>query len=101
MAGSHIDIAPTLIELCAPKGTPYFALGHDMLHESLPALGIGRNYAVDGSFIWNVTSPSTSPEVVPGVTPRGEAPDAEALRAMHGAMHGIAWWRIKKGAVIP
>jgi len=30
-AGSHLDIIPTLIELVAPKGTIYSALGHDML----------------------------------------------------------------------
>lgn len=31
--GSHMDISATIMELISPKGTQYFALGKDVLHE--------------------------------------------------------------------
>jgi len=96
-AGSHIDIAPTLIGLCAPQGATYASLGHDLLREPGAVPGIGRNHAVTNAFVAGL-SPGSSPAPLPGDRCPGERPDLDALRRMHAAVHGIGWWRIQVGA---
>ncbi|NLF18048.1 MAG: LTA synthase family protein [Lentisphaerae bacterium] len=101
MAGSHVDIAPTLIELCAPEGTPYVALGRNMLKNGVPAMGIGRDYVVDGSVIWSANAATPAAEAVPWLTEPMVPPGRAPLTPVHRAFHGIAWWRIKRGADLP
>lgn len=47
--GGHIDIIPTIIELIAPKGTPYFSLGKDVLNEQ--NLGISDAFWINSKVI--------------------------------------------------
>lgn len=103
IAGSHIDMVPTLIELCAPPGTPYFALGRDMLQPGIPPFGFGNRGMVDGAFVASASPTSQSPfERIAGIlgadSPVHEPAD---LMPLSNALHGIAWWRIMKGPVLP
>src|SRR5207253_10943577 len=43
IAGSHLDIVPTLINLAAPRGFEYHAFGRDLFDESQLQAGYGCN----------------------------------------------------------
>jgi hypothetical protein len=42
LAGSHLDIAPTLINLVAPDGFAYHSFGRDLFDATKPQAGFGR-----------------------------------------------------------
>src|SRR5205814_2311392 len=46
IAGSHLDIVPTLIDLAAPKVFEYHAFGRDLFDQSQPQAGYGCNAVV-------------------------------------------------------
>ena len=96
VAGSHLDLGPTLIELAAPAGTTYCALGRDLLAPAPHFLGIGRNKVIGPNFLVDV---SAEPQVLPlhgGLPP--ELPwTAAELQDLHHAYLGVAWWRIMTG----
>lgn len=97
MTGSHMDIGPTLVELAAPRGTVYHALGGNMLAKRNTPLGTGRGYVVGPDFLWCVLSMDHPPSPLPDVPENAAPPKMMDLRAYHDAMHGIAWWRISHG----
>src|SRR5438128_1882258 len=41
LAGSHLDVLPTLIDLAAPSGFVYHAFGRDLLDQSQTQVGFG------------------------------------------------------------
>ncbi|MHC4507321.1 MAG: LTA synthase family protein, partial [Planctomycetota bacterium] len=53
-AGSHVDIAPTLIELSAPQGFEYHAAGRSVLDPGTRGLGVGSGTAVGPGFMVDV-----------------------------------------------
>ena len=96
-AGSHIDIAPTLIELTAPRGFPYYALGSNMLDRKRPPLGLGRDLVIGPGFLADVYAAAPRFYPLPGKELPQQSPDMQRLRALHHAVHGIGWWRITQG----
>ncbi len=44
--GSHVDIAPTLIELCAPAGFNYRSLGKNLLDPKAAKHGVGTDFVI-------------------------------------------------------
>ncbi|MBQ5745975.1 MAG: sulfatase-like hydrolase/transferase, partial [Selenomonadales bacterium] len=93
-AGSHINILPTLIELCAPKGFEYTSVGTSLTKGS----NIGYSY---GYWI-------TAEEM--GYTDRAEEREAiDPTRAVKKSIpwetiereivrgRSVSWWRIEKG----
>lgn len=91
IAGSHLDIAPTLIELAAPKGFEYYSMGKNLLAENLHPPSFGVAWTITPGFILegqNIMAIGNSP--IP-------APSVERLLSLHRAYHGIGWWRIMKG----
>ncbi len=99
-AGSHIDIAPTLIELVAPRGFSYFALGSNILDRKRPPLGFGRDLVIGPGFLAEAyaTAPRFYPQ--PGKELPHQLPDMQNLRALHHNLHGIGWWRITQGPLL-
>jgi phosphoglycerol transferase MdoB-like AlkP superfamily enzyme len=100
VAGSHIDIGPTLIELVAPKSFPYYSLGHNLLEQRKPFLGVRRGTVIGADFIADValtrtvypTAGKREPEVLPSM---------EELTKVHNAVHGVSWWIIRNGSALP
>jgi phosphoglycerol transferase MdoB-like AlkP superfamily enzyme len=100
VAGSHIDIGPTLIELAAPQGFPYHSLGHNLLEQRQTFLGVGKEKVIGADFIADVVNPRAlyplsgkrRPEVLPSM---------EELTRYHNAVHGVSWWIIRNGPVLP
>ena len=101
MAGSHLDIAPTLVELAAPAGFQYHSMGANLLDPQRVQLGFGsRNIVIGPQFIFEVDRPS---EVfpLPGCTLPGDSLNTSKLRDNYLAFHGLGWWRIMKGEEFP
>jgi phosphoglycerol transferase MdoB-like AlkP superfamily enzyme len=96
VAGSHIDIAPTLIELTAPKGFTYYAVGQDLLMPRKEFLGIGWYRVISKDFILYVSGP---PKFfpLPGRELPKDLPDMNELKSKFDRLYGIGWWRVKKG----
>jgi hypothetical protein len=97
MAGSHLDIIPPLVELSAPKGFRYHTMGKDLLNRESRTLAVGRNLLVEPSFLLDI---SKTPRIVQLEGAAPEVPDAAVteMKRYHDELHGIAWWRIMKGA---
>jgi len=94
--GSHIDIGPTLIELSAPKGFPYYALGRNLLVPRVGAKGIGFGKVIGRDYIADVSgTPVLHP--IPGRALPEKRPDLNELKTMVNNYNGIGWWRVKRG----
>lgn len=69
IAGSHLDLGATLIELVAPKGFVYYALGDNLLAKRKFNVGIGRDKVITPNFIASTSSQDimslTSTQLVP------------------------------------
>jgi phosphoglycerol transferase MdoB-like AlkP superfamily enzyme len=92
--GCHLDILPTLIDLAAPAGFRYHALGRDLLRDP-PAPGLGREAAI---------TPHTLVEWSgPGAIDRDREPDVDpaTLHQRYEDLCGISWWRIMRGNRLP
>lgn len=93
--GSHIDIAPTLIELAAPKGFPYYAIGRNLLGSRPNRFGISKDYIISSQFLFEVYSGSFHP--LPGKPLPDSLPDPGRLKLLHHRQSGVAWWRVMRG----
>ncbi len=100
IAGSHIDIAPTLIELAAPRGFSYYALGNNILDRKHQPLGIGRDLVIGPGFLADVYAASPRFYPLPGRELPRSLPDMKLLRSLHHDIHGIGWWRITQGNLL-
>jgi len=126
VAGSHIDIGPTLVELAAPRGFEYYSLGRDLLrargkpgaapspaeggraHQTarpaaeywLARLGVGRRRVVTADFVVDASDPPSA-QPAPGGSGAVPAPaELAELKRFHDCLHAVAWWRIMKGNLI-
>lgn len=100
VAGGHLDIGPTLIELAAPQGFKYASVGSNLLEPKERFLGVGRGKVVGADFMAEISSP---PKIFPleeGKPPL-PLPPLDELSLIHNAFHGVSWWRIREGSVLP
>jgi phosphoglycerol transferase MdoB-like AlkP superfamily enzyme len=95
IAGSHIDIVPTLVELAASPGFVYHSFGRNLLDGRQPQVGYGNRAVL-------------TPEVILDVSPQGQVQDwqghpahdrvpANELRLRYQQLHALSWWRVMKG----
>lgn len=76
IAGSHIDIAPTLLEYFAPEGFSYHSMGDNLLDPDSRHIGLGAGVVITpGNKIW----------------------EASEKDDVYNAFHAIGWWRIMQG----
>lgn len=99
-AGSHIDIAPTLIELVTDKGTPYPAFGKNLLHTPSPSVGLGWQYIMGENYIANDADEYGVFALAGGERP-SDTPELIGKRKYYNALRALSWQRIKKGANLP
>lgn len=95
-AGSQIDIIPTVLDLIAPKGFSYEALGK--------SLAAGNDRGVNYGF-WitrdAIGKSDTDPLVPEGLDGSEGAPiDDGAMQNYINAIRSISWWRPKYGATL-
>jgi phosphoglycerol transferase MdoB-like AlkP superfamily enzyme len=94
LAGSHLDILPTLVDLSAPKGFEYHAFGRDLFDFSQPQLGFGCNAAIGPDFVLRIHQPTHVEDL------RGQP--ASDVNGREMALHyrrlsALGWWRVMKG----
>jgi hypothetical protein len=94
LAGSHLDVLPTLIDLAAPPGFIYHAFGHDLLDQSQPQVGFGVNAVIGPDFILEIHDPAHV-ENLHG-QPAANV-DGKTLALRYRQLHGLGWWRAMKG----
>lgn len=97
--GSHLDIAPTLVELCAPMGFTYQSLGENLL-AATRGLGFGVNSVVGPDFIADMGGEQVIFHPLPDRPLPAILPDGEQLRQLHRAWHGLGWWRLMHGNLL-
>jgi phosphoglycerol transferase MdoB-like AlkP superfamily enzyme len=97
VTGSHIDIGTTLIELAAPRGFQYHALGKNMLDPHQRPLGIGGNVIIGPNFIVDIEGARKIYPLPDRKLPRNHPEVAQMIR-LYNDLHGIAWWRIMRGS---
>ncbi len=95
-AGSHLDIAPTLIELAAPRGFAYYSFGQDLLARDRRQMGIGWWNIIGPDYLFSVAAAQLFP--LPGRTlPAAGLPNAADLMSQYNAYYGLAWVRVSRG----
>jgi phosphoglycerol transferase MdoB-like AlkP superfamily enzyme len=94
LAGSHLDIVPTLINLAAPHGFEYHAFGRDLLVETQPQIGYGCNAVIGPDFILKINDPGHV-EDLHGQS-KNDVPGKE-LALHYRQLHALGWWRAMKG----
>lgn len=97
-AGSQIDVVPTLVELIAPTGFTYEALGKSLTRGNRQ----GVNYLlwVTRGAIGLADVRPLQPEPLHGEGPP-PAIDEAAMTDYIDAIRAVSWWRAKYGAQIP
>jgi phosphoglycerol transferase MdoB-like AlkP superfamily enzyme len=94
LGGSHLDVLPTLINLAAPRGFIYHALGHDLLDQSQPQIGFGVNAVIGPDFILKINDPAHVEDL--HGRPAADV-DGEGLALRYRQLHALGWWRAMKG----
>src|ERR1700731_958952 len=94
LAGSLLDVLPTLINLAAPSGFAYHAFGHDLLDQSQRQVGYGCNAVISPDFILKINDPVHVEDLHGG--PAGDA-DGKELALRYRQLHALGWWRAVKG----
>ena len=95
-AGSQIDIGPTLIELIAPKGFEYYAVGASLSRDNRQ--GVNYGFWITRDFIGEADRVPLEPVQIEGSQGRGF--DQAALQRYIDTVRSVSWWRPKYGPVL-
>lgn len=93
VCGAHINIAPTLIELIAPKGFKYYSLGESLTKKN--GLGVNQEIWVYGNYIGRNSYDSY--EYLPFGINAELQPNLDKVKTTIDAVQGLSWWRVKNG----
>ena len=96
--GSHIDIAPTLIELAAPKGFPYYSFGRNLLARETGRMGIGWWKVIGRDYIADLSSGQIYP-LHDRALPK-DVPEVSKLKTLINNYYGLAWLRVSQGSLV-
>jgi len=96
MAGSHLDVIPTLVELAAPAGFTYHAVGKDLFAPASRTIAVGKDLALEPHMLLDLHD-QPRPVGVPGARGPVTPEIIGYMKRYHDVLHGIAWWRIMKG----
>ncbi|HKC50327.1 MAG TPA: LTA synthase family protein [Myxococcota bacterium] len=99
LAGSHLDIVPTLVDLVAPEGFRYDSFGRDLLDPAQSQVGYGNDTVITPDFVFDVRRPSHV-EDLQGGAPAVAVPTADLSRKYRQLL-GLGWWRAERGSAWP
>jgi phosphoglycerol transferase MdoB-like AlkP superfamily enzyme len=94
-AGSHLQIAPTLVELVAPAGTPYASLLPSLTEAA--AFGYHRDAWISADAVAWASPARPSPGFVETARTLAEQ---RAARETYNALRTVSSWRILKGKLV-
>ena len=95
-AGSQIDIGPTIIEMVAPKGFAYYAIGSSLTRSNRQ--GVNYGFWITRDFIGEADKIPLEPVQIEGS--QGRPINEPALQHYIDAVRSISWWRPKYGPVL-
>ena len=95
-AGSQIDIGPTLIEMVAPKGFAYYAIGSSLTRSNRQ--GVNYGFWITKDFMGEADRIPLEPVQIEGS--QGRPINEPALQHYIDAVRSISWWRPKYGPVL-
>lgn len=95
-AGSHINIAPTLIELVAPAGFSYYSVGASLTGGN--PVGVNYGFWITGDYIGKDQNGPVEP--IRGAGTAGPAPDWAQIEQEIDCLRSISWWRMKNGGTL-
>jgi len=98
--GSHIDIAPTLVNMITPAGFQFPSFGMDILQKGRSDYALGDRYIIGDSFMKGDNLKSK----VDIIDADEEAPTDASIAISENyfkALKALSWWRTKKGAQLP
>lgn len=97
--GGHLDITPTLVDLCAPKGFSYASFGENLL-QTRQHCGLGNWRAIGPGWILNLEEPILQWQPTTGKMPEA-LKDSAAVSQYHRTVCALAWWRLMCGEELP
>lgn len=95
-AGSQIDIGPTIIEMVAPKGFAYYAIGSSLTRSNRQ--GVNYGFWITRDFMGEADRIPLEPVQIEGSP--GRSINEPALQHYIDAVRSISWWRPKYGPVL-
>ena len=95
-AGSQIDIGPTIIEMIAPKGFAYYAIGSSLTRSNRQ--GVNYGFWITRDFMGEADRIPLEPVQIEGS--QGRPINEPALQHYIDAVRSISWWRPKYGPVL-
>lgn len=102
--GSHIDIAPTIIELTAPKGFKYSSFGKPLFSNNHTNKYHNNGYALGYGAIQNnrfIYVPEDGIEYLKNSKPQpGDKEEAEKLYERLKEARALSWWIFTNGIIV-
>jgi len=95
-AGSQIDIGPTIMELVAPKGFEYYAIGSSLTRSSRQ--GVNYGFWITRDYIGEADRVPLEPVPIPGS--QGRPLDESRMQHYIDGVRSISWWLPKYGPVL-
>ena len=95
-AGSQIDIGPTIIEMVAPQGFAYYAIGSSLTRSNRQ--GVNYGFWITRDFMGEADRIPLEPVQIEGS--QGRPINEPALQHYIDAVRSISWWRPKYGPVL-
>ena len=96
VAGTHVDMAPTLIDLIAPEGYKYCSLGRNLFDASERHITFGADCVLCPDCIFDTVRGNGIVEPLPWSSNISEKSPDE-LKDLYNAFHAIGWWMIMRG----
>ena len=94
-AGSQIDVVPTILEMIAPRGFSYEALGGSLTRDNRRGVNYGFWFTHEA-----VGQADTVPLVPQGIDSETPAFDEPAMQQYIDTIRSISWWRAKYGPIL-
>lgn len=97
IAGSHVDIIPTLIELSANAGFNYAAVGKSLLHKGPTDVGVAEHFVITMDGMADLTQPE---QLLAGRFLDKTFNNLSELTTQFNALRALSWYRVRNGPVI-
>ena len=100
LRGSHYDLGATFIEMAAERGHSYHAIGRNILKTKPDDIAISRLWLMGDNFITRGERKSIC-TTLDGKPLADDPPSLKRARRNYKLMHGLSWWRLRKGNDLP
>ncbi len=100
VGGSHYDLGATMIELVAPEGTAYHAIGKNLLGPGAPSHALSRLWVLGPGAVTSMTGEGRM-ENLDGEPLPEEPSGFSRQKRRYNLVHGLSWWRMMKGNELP